>query len=87
LTYYNIFAKLTTDRRLAYGKGVDEMKYKIMFWLMCAFIYVCMFWVLPLAHDDSFSYLDVVFQMHVVVSLIFSFGWGFSYLAHKAFNL
>jgi hypothetical protein len=78
---------LYVDGRFAYGKGVNEMKYKIMFWLMCAFIYVCMFWVLPLTQDDSFSYLAVVLQVHVVVSLIVSFAWAFGYLAHKAYDL
>jgi hypothetical protein len=63
------------------------MKYRIMFWLMCAFIYVCMFWVFPLAHDDSFSYLAVVLQVHIFSAFLLGFAWVFGYLAHKAFNL
>jgi hypothetical protein len=63
------------------------MKYKIMFWLMCAVLYVCLFWLLPLTHDDSFSYLASVLQVHVMGGLVFGFAWGFGYLAHKAFNL
>jgi hypothetical protein len=63
------------------------MKYKIMFWAMCAVIYVCLFWLLPLTHNDSFSYLAVVLQVHVVVTLIVGIAWAFGYLAHKAYDL
>jgi hypothetical protein len=46
-----------------------------------------MFWLLPLTHNDSFSYLAVVLQVHVMVPLIVGFAWGFSEVAHKAFKL
>jgi hypothetical protein len=63
------------------------MKYKVMFWAMCLFIYVGMFWVLPLAHDDSFSYLAVVLQVHIAVPLFIGVAGVFGYLADKAYNL
>jgi hypothetical protein len=62
------------------------MKYKVMFWLMCFFAYVCIFWLLPLTHDDSFSYLAVVLQVHAATFGITLFAWGFSGVAHKAFK-
>jgi hypothetical protein len=46
-----------------------------------------MFWAYPLTRDDSFSYLAVVLQVHVVVLLILGFVWVFGYLADKAFDL
>ena len=63
------------------------MKYKIMFWAMCAVIYVCFCWLLPLTYNDSFSYFAVVLQVHVVVPIIVGLAWAFGYLSHKAFNL
>ena len=63
------------------------MKYKIMFWAMCAVIYVCLFWLLPLTHNDSFSYLAVVLQVHVLAALIGGLAWAFGYLGRKAYDL
>ena len=60
------------------------MKYKIMFWAICAVIYVCLFWLLPLMHDNSVSYLAVVVQVHVLTPLIVGLAWAFGYLADKA---
>ena len=60
------------------------MKYKVMFWSMCLFIYVGMFWVLPLTHDDSFSYLAVVLQVHIVVPLIVGIVGIFGYLGDRS---
>ena len=63
------------------------MKYKVMFWLMCLFIYVGLFWAYPLTHDDSFSYLAVVLQVHVVVLFTLGFAWFFGHIADKAYKL
>jgi hypothetical protein len=60
------------------------MKYKVMFWAMCLFIYVGMFWVLPLAHDDSFSYFAVVLQVHIAVPLFIGGVGLFVHLADRA---
>ena len=66
---------------------VNEMKYRIMFWLMCAVLCVCFFWLLPLTYDDSFRYFAVVLQVYIATLFIVGFTCGFGYLAHKAFNL
>ncbi len=63
------------------------MKYKVMFWLMCAALYVCLFWCLPLIPNGDSDYSTVVFLLHVIGIFIVGFAWGFGYLAHKAFNL
>jgi hypothetical protein len=62
------------------------MKYKVMFWVMCLFIYVGMFWILPLTHNESFSYLAVVLQVHIIVALIVGAAGVFVYLADKAYG-
>ena len=62
------------------------MKYKAMFWFMCLFIYVGVFWILPLTHNDSFSYLAVVLQVHIVVPLIVGAAGVFGYLFDKAYG-
>jgi hypothetical protein len=54
---------------------------------MCFFAYVCVFWLLPLTHDDSFSYLAVVLQVHIVIPLTVVFVGAFGYAAHRVIGL
>ena len=63
------------------------MKYKVMFWLMCFFIYVCMFWLLPLTHNETVDYFDVVIRVHIIIPLTVMFVGSFGYVAYRLINL
>jgi hypothetical protein len=57
-----------------------------MFWLMCFFAYVCMFWLFPLTHNETVDYFDVVIRVHIIIPLTVMFVGSFGYFAHRLIN-